>query len=172
MSASPRAPIMITTAMITYFWLVLLVLLTYNSRTSAQTSSGVIGCSWSLYSANSSYPSLGVMASGYLTYNATAAPLSLYSTYPSGYALLSINGTRTVWSASVASSSTYTTSSTVAITGLVPSNNTAANFGTLVPPIGYLYDNYVYPQSSVADHLDASGWLMYVSAISPRNHSH
>ena len=135
-----------------------------------------LGCNFSIVSPNTSYPTYGVIITGFLTYNTTRLSVTPYPGFSPAYNLLSITGTRTVYTATAAARSSYVLSSTSSITGLLPANNsfltlsnngsTQLEFATVVNALAGLqifYDNVIYPQATVLDHMDTAGWVLTLS---------
>ena len=101
--------------------LLALVSLQLTSLLAQTPTSGSTTCNFSLVFPNASFPSLGEVLVGSLTYNNTANPItSNYSGYPLGHDLLSFTGTRTVWQATAAAPTTYASRTTTSILGLYP----------------------------------------------------
>ena len=165
-------------------WLSLTVSLLMIASASATT------CTFTITFPNTTYPQLGELLVGTLTYNDTVDPVIGYADYGYGNDVLSISGTRTVWTATPAAPTTYSLNSTVAIlNGVSPNgyaffaNNTAGfivqqfggqlfvgqNFTSpVIPPdtpAYFFWDQYIYP--GLANPLDPSGLLLNLSAPQP-----
>jgi len=166
-----------------------------------------IAIDWEIKIPNSSYPNIGEHAIGTLWYDSEPDNDIVAIGWPKGNPLLSITGTRTVWSATAQHPTLYHFNSTANILGLVPANNNgyyyynatldtvlpspngladSIAFGTLLiyyklnlpsneydptngifPNYFLIYDNYYYPQSTVPDHMDSSGWLILLDRWQP-----
>ena len=109
------APVLLCSAALLLQLLLSVALLTVTQATP-------ISLDFVLTFANTTYPRLGELWTGTLTYD--SQPLAIGPTqegYPTGHPLLSITGTRTVWTPDV--SGLYSYNSTANIVGLVPTNN-------------------------------------------------
>jgi len=164
-----------------------------------------IGIDWEIKVPNSSYPNIGEYARGTLWYDSEPANDITAIGWPKGNPILSITGTRTVWSATPQYPTVYHFNSTANILGLVPARDNdylyynatldtvlesptgiagSIAFGSLLiyyhldlptydpnngifPNYFLVYDNYYYPQSTVPDHMDSGGWLVWLDRFQP-----
>ena len=160
----------------------LLLLLLAPSSVRAATS-----CDFTIVFPNTSYPQLGELLSGSLSWNDTLFPIIGYGPFGNGYQLLELTGSRTIWTASASDNTTYLLSSTSDIVGLIPVGNYIVT-GTTTPglgpplefggvifppnltftggayqgvPVELFWDNLIYPGSG--QKLDVSGLLLNLS---------
>ena len=103
--------------------------------------------------------------SGTLTYDDSATTTRASNDITAGFDLLSLSGTRSVYTASANESTDYALSSVSAIS-LVPYSSGGKAY--YVGFVNAQYDNVVYPNGSAApDHIDPPGWLFIVDVGQP-----
>ena len=113
------------------WWLLLLLWPSLVSNVVGQTAT----VNFTITLPNSTWPSLGELWEGSLTYSTTPGPVAFLG-YPVGFPLISATGTRTVWTATADAPTDYLFNSTAIILDIVPSYNPQYWFNNVSIPFG------------------------------------